>query len=295
MTDSSSRRPASHPATLLRAEHLWPHKGLGQNFLADLNYAQQIVAAAGIGAEDPVVEIGPGLGSLTLLLHAQATRLWCIEQDARLIPLLRQQLAQLAQPDHTWEILHADALQFDFGALARTAGAPLHIVANLPYNISTPLLLRLLEQLDVVGQGPAVRSMTLMFQQEVADRILAPPDCKSYGTLSVFCQMRCVATRQLTVPPEAFHPVPKVVSTVVRLVPRPELLYPVADEAWFHTVVRAAFGQRRKTLRNAMSGLAGHAQAAGWLLSAGIDPNRRGETLTLEEFAHLAATPLPAV
>ena len=267
------------PAALLRSQALWPNKGLGQHFLADLSYAQRIVDTAQLSAEDHVVEIGAGLGSLTVPICQQTQQVWCIEYDTRLLPILRQQCGAV-QP----HIIHTDALQFDFIELSQRIGAPLRILANLPYNISTPLLIRMVEQRAVI------RDMTLMFQQEVADRITASPGSKAYGTLSIFCQMWCATAQLMTIAPQAFHPPPKVFSAVVRLVPRAMPLHPINHEAHFRAIVRAAFGQRRKMLRNALLPLTtdtAQTPLAG-LDRAGIDPNRRGETLTPEEFAHLA-------
>ncbi|MBF0425407.1 MAG: 16S rRNA (adenine(1518)-N(6)/adenine(1519)-N(6))-dimethyltransferase RsmA [Magnetococcales bacterium] len=263
---------------LLRAHAITPTRSQGQNFLVDPEVPRQIVALSGVGAQDRVVEIGPGLGSLTRPLLAQTGRLCCIEYDRRLIPLLRCEVAGLGD----LEVIEGDAMQQDYQALAARLGGPLTLVANLPYQISSPLLLRILEQ------RAAFASLTLMFQREVAERLVAAPGGKDYGTLSVYCQMWSEIALVLEVPATAFHPVPKVDSAVVRMVLRTEPAWPLADPQALAPVVRAAFGQRRKTLANALKGVT--ADAAAWLARAGIDGQRRGETLSLEEFARLANT-----
>ncbi|MBF0159954.1 MAG: 16S rRNA (adenine(1518)-N(6)/adenine(1519)-N(6))-dimethyltransferase RsmA [Magnetococcales bacterium] len=263
----------------LRHHGIHPKKGLGQHFLIDAHLAQQIVLLSGVTATDRVVEIGPGVGALTTWLLQQAGSLHAIEPDQQLLPLLQQRCHGLGQ----LTVLHEDALLHDFTQLSARLGGPLVIVANLPYNISTPLLLHLLEQRHVI------QAMTLMFQKEVADRLVAPAGCKSYGTLSVYCQLWCHATSLMDVAAHAFYPPPKVLSTVVQLTPRQQPLFPVHDEPWLRRVVRAAFGQRRKTLRNALMVLGlNSSQSEQWLGHAAIDPQRRGETLTLAEFVQLA-------
>ena len=261
---------------LLKRVGLRPRKGLGQNFLVDKEISSRIVAEVLCHSQERLVEIGPGVGSLTSPLLQQVKQLWVIEQDSRLIPLLRQQTAGLGQ----LEIEQGDALLVDFRALAQRLGGPLTIVANLPYHISTPLLFHLLDQ------GDAISSMILMFQKEVAERIAAPPNCKAYGTLSVHTQLWMTVEPVLFVPPTAFYPVPRVDSCVVRLVRRTVPLAQVKDPLFFRKVVRAAFGQRRKTLNNALKMIEPH--PGPWLSRADIDPVRRGETLTVVEFVRLA-------
>ncbi|MBF0153429.1 MAG: ribosomal RNA small subunit methyltransferase A [Magnetococcales bacterium] len=263
---------------LLRSHGLTPVHSQGQNFLIDAEVPRRIVAASGVGPSDRVVEIGPGLGSLTRPLLDKVGHVWCIERDTRLIPLLRHETRGLGE----LHIVAGDALHQDYRELADRLGGPLCVVANLPYQISSPLLLHFLEQRQ------AFHSLTLMFQREVAQRLAAPPGNKAYGTLSVHCQMWSHIKVVLEVPPTAFHPVPKVSSAVIHMVLRDEPAVFLADPAALPPVVRAAFGQRRKTLANALKGLADDIPA--WLARAGIDGQRRGETLSLDEFARLVAT-----
>ncbi|MBF0626269.1 MAG: 16S rRNA (adenine(1518)-N(6)/adenine(1519)-N(6))-dimethyltransferase RsmA [Magnetococcales bacterium] len=276
--------PRSRLQGLLKAQGILPNKRLGQNFLVDPGVAERIVAQAGLQPGEAVVEIGPGLGSLTRPLLQRAGTVWCVERDARLIPPLRAQTAGIGE----LVVVQGDALEVDYRELSRSLGAPLRVVANLPYGISTPLLLHFL------AQRQAFAGLTLMFQSEVARRMVAGPGSKTYGTLSVHCGLWAEVELLFEVPPEAFHPRPEVTSAVVGITLGREPAFPVADVERFGQVVRAAFGQRRKTLVNALKGL--DADPAGWLSRADIDPRRRGETLTVAEFAALAdpglATPV---
>ncbi len=260
---------------LIKTLGLRPRKGLGQNFLIDERVAPRIVTEADIQPGDRVVEIGPGLGSLTWPLLQRARKVWAIEQDSGLLSLLKQRTAGLGE----LQLQFGDALAWDYRQTARELGGPLRIVANLPYHISSPLLLHLLDQ------GDAIADMTLMFQKEVAERIAAPPGGRVYGTLSVQCRLWMDIQPLFDVPPRAFHPVPKVDSTVIRLIRRDRPLAAVADMALFRKIIRAAFGQRRKTLGNALKTV--HPDPKAWLQRAGIDPRRRGETLSVVEFARL--------
>lgn len=262
----------------LRARTPYPKKRMGQHFLSDPRIALAIVTASGVQPGDRVVEIGPGLGALSVPLLAQVKKLWAIELDDQLLPELMQRTAGLGE----FHVEMGDALQLDYQALARRMGGELQIVSNLPYNLSSPLLLRFLEYRESIAQ------MTLMFQTEVAQRIAAIPGTKAYGTLSVLCGMWMQAEIVLSVPPSAFHPPPKVNSSVLRLVRRPSPLATLNNPATFSSVVRAAFGQRRKILSNALKVL--HPAPQEWLQQANIDPERRGETLSIAEFAHLANT-----
>ncbi|MBF0212092.1 MAG: 16S rRNA (adenine(1518)-N(6)/adenine(1519)-N(6))-dimethyltransferase RsmA [Magnetococcales bacterium] len=257
-------------------------KRLGQHFLADASVAQEIVAASGVTRGDRVVEIGPGPGALTVWLLRAVGELWAIEFDEELLPALHARTAGLGR----LQVERADALQVDYRQLATHLGGELRIVANLPYNISTPLLMHFIEQRDAIAQ------MTLMLQTEVAERIAAAPGTKAYGALSVPCGLWMEIETLLQVPPSAFRPPPKVNSTVIRLTRRTAPLVEVADHRLFSQVVRAAFGQRRKVLANALRVM--HDDPRHWLEQADIDPGRRGETLSIAEFArlanHLAAT-----
>jgi 16S rRNA (adenine1518-N6/adenine1519-N6)-dimethyltransferase len=252
-----------------------PRRRFGQNFLRDRAVVERIVAAIAPRPGQRLVEIGPGEGALTGPLLAAAGRLEAIELDRDLVARLRQRY-----PAGSGLELHAgDALTFDFRALA--AATRLRLVGNLPYNISTPLLFHLFDQLD------AVADMHFMLQKEVVDRLAAAPGGKTYGRLSLMAQLHCRITPLLQVPPGAFRPPPKVDSTVVRLVPHPHPPVALHDPARFRLLVTAAFAQRRKTLRNS---LRDHIDAAA-MAAAGVDPGRRPETLTLAEFACLADLP----
>ncbi|MBF0417669.1 MAG: 16S rRNA (adenine(1518)-N(6)/adenine(1519)-N(6))-dimethyltransferase RsmA [Magnetococcales bacterium] len=261
----------------MNSQRLYPQakKRLGQHFLADEMIAQAIVAASGVGPDARVVEIGPGPGALTVWLMRACGRVWAIEFDATLIPLLEKRVAGLG-------VLHverADALRVNYRALAETSGGALTIVANLPYNVGTAILMHLVEQRE------AIAGMTVMLQTEVAERLAAAPGSKAYGALSVMCGMWMSVEAVLEVPPSAFRPPPKVHSTVIRLTPRSRPLAETKDLDLFSQVVHAAFGQRRKVLGNALKVLG--ADARLWLTRAGIDPERRGETLSIPEFARL--------
>ena len=250
-----------------------PRKRFGQNFLEDSSVIDRIVGAIGPARGDRVVEIGPGLGALTRPLLEKLDRLDVVELDRDLAATLDQRLRHpTGLHIHT-----ADALEFDFSSLAEAV--PIRVVGNLPYNISTPLLFHLLDQAD------SIRDMHFMLQREVVDRICAEPGGKTWGRLGVMTQLRAEATRLFTVPPGAFRPPPKVDSAIVRIVPRALSDAERAELPVLENVVRSAFAQRRKTLRNTLKGLL-DAEA---IEAAGIDPARRAETLTLDEFRRLAA------
>ncbi|MBF0109679.1 MAG: 16S rRNA (adenine(1518)-N(6)/adenine(1519)-N(6))-dimethyltransferase RsmA [Magnetococcales bacterium] len=263
---------------LIRHLGLTPRREMGQNFLVDENIAEKIVRCAHLRSQDRVVEIGPGLGSLTLPLSQAVGRLCVIERDHRLLPALRLRLGE------TFPLVveQADVLEFDFSELGTRLGGAMKIVGNLPYNISSPLLIHLLDHRQ------AIESMTLMFQKEVAQRITACPGSGNYGSLAVQTGQWMVADRLFDIGPGAFFPAPKVQSSVVHFKRRDQPLAPVVDEALFRRVVRTAFNQRRKTLANALHPM--HPETKKWLTVAGIDPSRRAETLSVAEFAQLTNT-----
>ena len=249
-------------------------KRFGQNFLTDPNTVRRIIEAVRPGPTDTVVEIGPGLGALTEPLLAVLPRLHVVEIDRDLIARLRQR----HDPDRL--VIHeGDALAFDFAAL----GEQLKVVGNLPYNISTPLLFHL------AGFAAQVREMTFMLQKEVVMRMVAEPGGGDYGRLSVMLQYRFDMLRLFDVPPGAFRPAPKVTSSIVRMVPKPTESLTAVDADLLGEIVTAAFGQRRKTLRNTLKAIV----AAGALEAIGIDPGLRAERLTLADFVaisnHVAA------
>jgi len=246
-----------------------PRKRFGQNFLADAHYVRRIVDAIAPHPGERLVEIGPGLAALTRPLIERAGRLDAVEID-------RDLAGRLASEFGTDQLtLHvADALEFDFAAL----GAGLRVIGNLPYYISSPLLFHL-AQYDAL-----ITDVHVMLQKEVVERMTALPGTPEYGRLTVMLQAVFRITRLFTVPAGAFRPVPKVDSSVVRLVPLREAKATISDVALFGRVVAAAFGQRRKTMRNALSTICDEAG----LERAGIDPGVRGETLSVAEFVRLA-------
>lgn len=251
-------------------------KSLGQNFLLDLNLTGKIARAAGDLSSTTVIEVGPGPGGLTraLLAHG-AARVIAIERDERCLAAL----AEIAghYPGRL-EVISGDAMKTDFAALADGA-QDVKIVANLPYNIGTELLIR---WLTVPDWPPFYSSMTLMFQKEVAQRIVARPGGDAYGRLGVLAGWRTEARIVFDLPPQAFTPPPKVTSAVVHVVPRARPL--PADGRKLARVTEAAFGQRRKMLRQSLKGIGGEALLA----ATGIDGTRRAETLSVEEFVALA-------
>ena len=254
---------------------LQPRRALGQHFLLDPGLCGRIARAARPRAPALVLEVGPGPGGLTrALLAAGAARVVAIEKDRRCAAALRELEARF--PDRL-EVIEGDALAFDIAALGCTR---IGIVANLPYNVGTRLLLRWLERVELI------ESMTLMFQKEVALRITASGG-RDYGGLSVRAQWLCACERLFDVSPKAFVPPPAVVSSVVRLEPRAAPLAPAEADA-LDRVTRAAFGQRRKMLRRALRGLTPDPLAL--LQEAGIDPEARAETLSVADFCALART-----
>ena len=253
-------------------------RALGQHFLRDAGVARAIVDLLAPGARDLVVEIGPGQGALTAELARTPARLIALEIDAALVPRLHQRFPHA-------EILEADARVWDYGALAAPPGGRVLVAGNLPYSVSKPILSAL------VAARTAITEMALMLQREVAERVAAPPGGKVYGSLSVLTQLYCDVRLALRVPASAFRPPPKVESAVLhlRVLDRPRVA--LIDEARFHAVVRAAFRQRRKMIANTLAaGLGRDVDAVRKALAtAGIDPTRRAETLTIQEFGTLTS------
>jgi 16S rRNA (adenine1518-N6/adenine1519-N6)-dimethyltransferase len=270
--------PGLPPLREVIARHgLAARRGLGQHFLLDANLAQRIVRQAGDLARRHVVEVGPGPGGLTrALLASEAADVTVVEIDARAVAALRELQSQTSG---RLDVIAGDALALDLSSLVLP---PRQVIANLPYNIATPLLIGWLRQVA------AWERFSLMFQQEVADRICAAPGTPAYGRLSVLAQWLCSVEFRLRIPPAAFVPPPKVFSAVVVLTPharQPDARLFAAMER----VTAAAFGQRRKMLRGALKPLGGEAL----LTRAGIAPDRRAETLSVAEFAALAALTAP--
>jgi 16S rRNA (adenine1518-N6/adenine1519-N6)-dimethyltransferase len=271
------------PRALLTAWNIRAKKQLGQNFLNDPNVAAAIVRHAAIGAEDVVLEIGPGLGAITIPAAKAARRMIAVDKDGRVIGLLKAEL--LAAGIDNTDIREDDILRVDLAAVARQAGRPLVVMGNLPYNISSQVIVRLIQ-----ARGSVQRAV-IMLQKEMAQRICAGPGSKDYGRLTVMLGY-CARPRVLMqVPAVRFFPVPKVDSTVVgiRFIDPPPV--PADDEALFFQVIKAAFGKRRKTLRNALSQSELKlipAACERLLQEAGIDPMERAERLSVEAFVQLS-------
>lgn len=247
-------------------------KSLGQHFLHERGVVGKIILAVDPKPGDRLVEIGPGQGAMTFPLLDRHGRLTAIEFDRDLL----EPLAAAARAHGELELIHSDVLDVDFTALA--GGTPLRLVGNLPYNLSSPILFHALDH------AAAIRDMHFMLQKEVVDRMAAAPGSKVYGRLSVMLQAWCEVTALFTVGPGAFRPPPKVDSAVVRLVPRDPDRVGIADPARFAAIVRDAFGQRRKTLRNALSRLCDEAA----IRAANVDPQARAEQLAVADFVRLA-------
>ncbi len=249
-------------------------KRLGQHFLHDPGTIERIVRAVAPRAGERLVEIGPGRGAITAALLEASGRLDVVEIDRDVLPLLEARCRGRGELN----VHLADALEFDLQML-RGDGAPLRLVGNLPYNVSTPLLFRFLDQLD------AIADMHFMLQKEVVDRMAARPGSKQYGRLTVMLAPWVAVERLFDIGTGAFTPPPRVVSTFFALRPHRTPPFPLADRTAYARVVAAAFGQRRKTLRNALGGLLDAADIA----AAGVDPQARAETLPPERYAALAA------
>ncbi len=257
-------------------------KRFGQNFLIDTHVLDKIISASGITKDDFVLEIGPGIGTMTQYLAEAAREVTAVEIDDALIPILKDTLKD-------WDnvsIIHGDILKTDIRQLAmeKNEGRPIKVVANLPYYITTPIIMGLFE-----NQVP-IDSITIMVQKEVADRMNAQPNSKDYGALSVAVQYYCDTEIVAKAPRHMFMPQPNVDSTVIGLHVREEKKYNVDNEDIFFKTVKASFGQRRKTLLNSLGGLGflSKDQIKIALQEANIDEKRRGETLSIEEFASLS-------
>jgi len=283
MRDNCKAQHTSHSthrtSQILKSYGLIPRKRFSQNFLTDRNIAARIVNALGLKGDDAVIEIGPGLGILTDGLLESGAKVIGIEIDRDLAGGLKERF----DGRNNLEIINADALKISYKELAAQRKEKLKVVSNLPYNISTPIIFKLLEEREIFSM------FLLMLQREVAQRIVSPPDNKEYGVLSVMVQLLADVKIEFDVPPSCFHPAPKVYSSVVRfnILNKPRI--DVEDIAFFKKVVKASFGQRRKTLLNALKSLNIETPQLVELFNIiNIDSKRRGETLTLEEFAVLS-------
>jgi 16S rRNA (adenine1518-N6/adenine1519-N6)-dimethyltransferase len=260
------------PRDYFSAENARPSKSLGQNFITDKRVIERIVSGAEITSGDEVLEIGPGLGALTFALARKAARVVAVEKDARLAERLRAFLPEWPNV----ELVCGDALDVDFGALYK--GRRLKVAANLPYSVSSPILVRLLRARELFS------ALVLMLQLEVGERISSPPGGKEYGSLSVLIQTYFDVRMLFRVHPSSFWPAPKVDSVVLKLTPLPEPRVPIADEAAYERILRAAFSSRRKMLGNSLGSAFKKGAADRILAAAGVDRTRRAETLSVEEF-----------
>jgi len=259
---------------------LFPKKRLGQHFLVDRNILNKVIWAAQVEKEDTVLEVGPGLGKMTIALARQAKRVIAIEIDSKLVAILNEKMKNYPNV----EVLKSDILKVDFNQFLKKEGHPIKVVANLPYQISTPLLFRFIESKETFS------TFILMLQKEVAERMVAPPGGKEYGPLSIFIQMFSDVSIRFFIKPSAFFPPPKVESAVVQMSWKEKPMVELRDEEWFKKVVKGCLGYRRKTLLNALkhSGLSFPQGVEERVEKVGIDPQRRPETLTIQEFGSLA-------
>jgi len=253
-------------------------KSLGQNFLTDDNVLKDIVYGAEVSKEDYVIEIGPGVGTLTKELLKEAKKVTSIELDDRLIPILQEELKEY----DNFELIHKDALKVNYNELIGDEKS-VKVVANLPYYVTSPIIVNLL------NGDYNFKSLTIMIQKEVAERINAEHSTKEYGAFSLLVQYYCNTKIIRRVPPSCFIPSPKVDSIVIRLDKLDKPPVDVEDENLFFNIIRQAFNMRRKTLWNGMKNLGMDKEKLQRAFEkAGIDPNRRGETLTIQEFATLS-------
>ena len=271
------------PRILLKAWNLRPKKHLGQNFLLNQALADKIVERADLTPQDHVLEIGCGLGAITLPAARQAAQVVAVDKDPQLLDLLRNELA--AQGLSNVQLVNRDILTFDFQDYFGPGMPPAVVIGNLPYNISSQIIVHL------IASRLYIRTALLMLQKEMAQRLIASPGGKDYGRLSVMLQYCADVTVVADAPASLFYPRPKVDSQVIRVVFKEKISDPAQDERLLARVVKAGFSKRRKTLRNAMAGNilnADHALVEKWLGQADIDSRRRAETLTVEEFVRLA-------
>jgi len=266
----------------LKKYGLIPRKYLGQHFLVDQNILNKVIRTAQIDKRDVVLEVGSGLGEMTLALARQAKKVIAIEIDPKLVEILKKKLEDYPNAD----VVKGDILKLNFMKSFGQLHQRIKVVANLPYQISTPLLFHFIESRRVFS------NLTLMLQREVAERMVASPGNKIYGPLSIFIQLFSYLSIRFFVKPSAFYPPPKVESAVVHMVWRESPMVNLEDEKWFKKVVRGCFNYRRKTLVNALkhSGLSLPKDIDQRMERLAIDPQRRPETLSIEEYANLAET-----
>jgi 16S rRNA (adenine1518-N6/adenine1519-N6)-dimethyltransferase len=259
---------------------LTPRKRWGQHFLVDRNILSKVIRTAELEKEDVVLEIGPGLGEMTLALARQVKKVIAVEIDRKLVKILKEKTADFSNI----MVIEADVLKIRFEQLGRQGHQPLKVVANLPYQISTPLLFRFIESRDLFS------SLTLTLQREVAERMIASPGGKDYGPLSIFTQSVSDLSIQFYIKPSAFFPPPKVESAVIHMVWKERPFVKPEEQGWFKKVVKGCFSYRRKRLINALrhADLPLPEDLEQRIEKIGIAPQRRPETLTIQEFARLA-------
>jgi 16S rRNA (adenine1518-N6/adenine1519-N6)-dimethyltransferase len=264
----------------LKEYGLFPKKRLGQHFLIDRNILAKVIRTAEVEKGDVVLEVGPGLGEMTLALAHQAKKVIAVEIDSKLAVILKQKVRDFSNV----EVVKSDILKVDFSQFLRKERHPIKVVANLPYQITTPLLFRFIESKE------AFSTLTLMLQKEVAERMVASPGRKEYGPLSIFIQMFSDVSIRFFIKPSAFFPPPNVESAVVLMSFKEKPVVKLEDEEWFKKVVKGCFGYRRKTLMNALkhSGLPLPQSIESRMEKIGVDPRRRPETLTIQDLVHLA-------
>ena len=271
------------PRILLAAHNIWPKKQLGQNFIIDPAFTKMIVNRSGISPEDVVLEIGAGLGALTIPLARKAKKVFAVERDRQIIDILKTEI--LASGLSNTVIIEKNILTVDIEVLAENIGRKIVVMGNLPYNISSQILVQLIKSRKTVSRA------ILMFQKEMAQRISAQPDCKDYGRLSVMLRYCSNIKKLADARASLFYPKPKVDSEILELRFKSKAVDPARDEAFFFRVIKAGFGNRRKTLKNALaaSELDIDANTAMDILErSGIDPVRRAETLNTAEFVKLS-------
>jgi 16S rRNA (adenine1518-N6/adenine1519-N6)-dimethyltransferase len=264
------------PREFFTRERAGPSNGLGQNFITERWVIERILNIAQVSKRDEVLEIGPGLGALTFALSEKAKRVVAIEKDKKLAAWMEKHVDQ----HHNIELICGDTLKMDFRSYYR--GKKMKVVANLPYSVSSPILIKFLNDLDIFS------FFVLMLQREVGERICASPGGKEYGSISVLLQTYMNIRSEFRVPPSAFWPKPKVDSLVLKMTPLPAPTVPLDDRALYERVVRASFSSRRKMLGNSLKSLLPPECVDAVLEAAGIDRTRRAETLTIEEFGVLS-------
>ena len=277
----------SRTSDIVKKYQLIFKKSLGQNFLIDVNILENIIKHAGIDRSSGVIEIGPGIGALTEQLAIHANKVVAYEIDKRLLPILKDTLKEY----ENIQIIHQDILKADVQSMIDEmfrSNQAVHVVANLPYYITTPILMKLLQD------KLPITSLTVMIQKEVAERMAAKPNSKAYGSLSIAVQYYTKAEVVMTVPKSVFMPQPNVDSSILRLTMRENPPVYVEDEGYFFSIIKASFAQRRKTLRNNLSRFLKETydkeMISKVLNKCGIDGARRGESLSIKEFATLANT-----